>query len=355
METRKIQQVGGGTYTVSLPKEWATDAEIEPGSLVALHTHIDGTLVIRTDGNECEGPQPLALSVETAAPAAVARTLRAAYTAGMETVDLRIADGVDEQTHQRVDAVTRTLTGFTVTETTSDTVQVRSLLDAEEVSITQSVRQLQFAALSAHRNATTALQRAEAAERSDDRDNQTTRIFAMVDRYFQLGLNSLTVMDALGLTRPELFLRWITARELERVADEARRIAAVAEQLESTADGDFIDQLSDLAEDVRALVRAAVSVVVDDAAAAAIQRVLDEADRIRRAVQSLDRQLFETDGANYRLTRVLDSLERTADSAGTIARHALRSRLRASCRSETPLSVGGNAGEQSGSMTDTGQ
>ncbi len=22
METRKIQQVGGGTYTVSLPKEW---------------------------------------------------------------------------------------------------------------------------------------------------------------------------------------------------------------------------------------------------------------------------------------------------------------------------------------------
>ena len=72
MQTRKIQQVGGGTYTVSLPKEWATAADIEPGAVVALHSHIDGTLVVQT-GVESEA-DPLTLSVADTDPASLERT-----------------------------------------------------------------------------------------------------------------------------------------------------------------------------------------------------------------------------------------------------------------------------------------
>lgn len=339
METRKIQQVGGGTYTVSLPKEWATAADIEPGSVVTLHTYIDGTLVVRTGGEESGSTAPLTLSVETADPEAVDRALRAAYAAGVEMVELRGSDGVDDALRRRIERVTRDLTGVTVTETTADAVRVRSLLDAAEVSITQSVRQLQFAALSAHRDATAAVTGPTAIERPDDRDDQADRIFAMVDRYFQRGLDSLTVMDALGLTRPELFVRWVTARELERVADEAQRIADVANRLESPVDGVVADSFEELASDSRTLVQDAVSAVVDDPDVTAIGDVLDERDRIRRDVTALDRQLFETDDADYRLTHAVDSLGRTADCAGTIAHLSLRSRLCDGSRSETPIDV----------------
>ena len=96
METRKIQQVGGGTYTVSLPKEWATAADIEPGAVVALHSHIDGTLVVQT-GVEEGDTDPLTLSVGDADSACLERTVRAAYAAGIDSLELDLADGVTEE------------------------------------------------------------------------------------------------------------------------------------------------------------------------------------------------------------------------------------------------------------------
>ncbi len=65
-----------------------------------------------------------------------------------------------------------------------------------------------------------------------------------------------------------------------------------------------------------------------------------DADRVRRTLESLDRRLFEVDGADYRLSHAVDSLGRTVDSAAAIAQLALRSRLRDGCRSKTPLDVG---------------
>ena len=37
MEVRKVQITGGSTYTVSLPKEWATESGIEAGSKLAFY------------------------------------------------------------------------------------------------------------------------------------------------------------------------------------------------------------------------------------------------------------------------------------------------------------------------------
>jgi phosphate uptake regulator len=44
METRKLQRVGGGSFTVSVPKEWATEHQLEPRTEVHLYTHRDATV-----------------------------------------------------------------------------------------------------------------------------------------------------------------------------------------------------------------------------------------------------------------------------------------------------------------------
>jgi len=334
MQTRKIQQVGGGTYTVSLPKEWATAADIEPGAVVALHSHIDGTLVVQT-GVEAADSEPLTLSVADADPDSLERALRAAYTAGIDSIELEAPDGVSEVTRRHIERVTRELTGVTVTESGGDTIQVRSLLDVEEVSITQSVRQLQFAALSAHQAATTHLT-APTPEAPGSRDSQTDRIAAMVDHYFQRGLDSLSVMDALGLTRPALFDRWVTARELARVADHADRIAAVADRLDDPVGAALADDVETLADRSRDLVQDAVGVVLDggettdrtdDAATDAVQGLLDERDQLCADVEEFDRRLFDSDGADYRLTHAVAALRGTAEAAGTVAEVGLQSLL----------------------------
>jgi predicted acyl esterase len=57
METRKVQVTGGSTYTVSLPKDWATENDVSAGSAVALYPEDD---VLVYHGNPLETPVTIA-------------------------------------------------------------------------------------------------------------------------------------------------------------------------------------------------------------------------------------------------------------------------------------------------------
>ncbi|ELY75364.1 phosphate uptake regulator PhoU, partial [Natrinema pallidum DSM 3751] len=52
METRKVQVTGGSTYTVSLPKTWATDNDVSAGTTVEFYPEDDALLL--TPKNETD-------------------------------------------------------------------------------------------------------------------------------------------------------------------------------------------------------------------------------------------------------------------------------------------------------------
>ena len=328
MDTRKIQTVGGGTYTVSLPKEWAESEGCTAGTTVNLHTHIDGLLVIQTPDSQTTPRNCVTLEIGNDDPAEIEQLLRAAYAAGVESVALEAPDGYTDEQHRAIERVTRNLTGVTVAEETETQVTVQTLLDAGEVSVRQSVRQLQFVALSMHRDAMAALTTGTTGDRWADRDDQADRLYAMIDRYFERGLARLDEIDALGLTRPELFTLWGTANEVERVADHAERIGTVADRLDGRPDERIITALDDIAQDVHAVVEDAVRVIIGDACVDTARQALATRRDVRERITSLDRQLFEAGDADYRLTRALDSLARTAEHGGNIAEFGLRMAVR---------------------------
>ncbi|MHC3378845.1 PhoU domain-containing protein [Haloarcula sp. H-GB5] len=328
METRKVQTVGGGTYTVSLPKAWAESENCTAGTTVNLHTHIDGLLVIQTPESRTAPRNHVTLEAGNDDPAEIEQLLRAAYAAGVESVVLEAPDSFTDKQHRAIERVTRNLTGVTVAEETESQVTVQTLLDAREVSVRQSVRQLQFVALSMHRDAMAALTTGTTGDRWADRDDQADRLYAMIDRYFERSLGRLDEIDALGLTRPELFTLWGTANDLERVADHAERIGTVADQLNGQPDGPIVTALADIAQDIHTIVEDAVSVIIGDACVDTARQTLATRRDVRERITSLDRQLFEAGDADYRLTRALDSLARTAEHGGNIAEFGLRMAVR---------------------------
>lgn len=208
METRKIQTVGGGTYTVSLPKEWAEAQDIDTGDTVNLHTHIDGILALQAREYEDGASGRVAIRVAHDEATSLERTLRAAYAVGAKEVQLDSSDDFTTDQRRVVDQVARNLTGVSVTEESESKITVRTLLNTDEVSVRQSVRQLKFVALSMHRDATAAVTGNANPGNLADRDDQADRLYAMIDRSFARGLARLDEVDALGLTRSELFELW---------------------------------------------------------------------------------------------------------------------------------------------------
>lgn len=340
METRKIQTVGGGTYTVSLPKEWAKSMDVATGSVVNLHTHIDGLLVIQAQEREDEAPARVTVQVAHDNPERIERTLRAAYAAGSTEIILDATEAFTEEQRRVIERVTRNLTGVTVVDSSETQMTVRTLLDADEVSVRQSVRQLQFVTLSMHRDAIAVLTGDATLKGLADRDDQADRLYAMLDRYLARGVARLDEIDALGVTRSELFELWKIAHELERIADHAEGIVVIATRIDEPVEGSTADEIRDIARKARGIVEDAVSVTIGDADAETARQALNARDQVREETKALDRRLFNSSEGDYRLTRIIDSVRRTAEHGGNIAELGLRTAIRRGELTETPVNKG---------------
>lgn len=335
MEKRKIQEVGGGTYTVSLPLEWAKSEGLTQGTAVNLHTHLDGILVIQPQESENDPAARVEIRVDRPTPESLEQTLRAAYATGAKEVVPHGPELFRTDQHRAVDNVARNLAGTSVVEESESKITVRILLDASEVSVVQSVRQLAFVALSMHREATAALTDGAQSGGFDERDDQADRLYALIERSFSRALARLDEVDALGLTRPELFDLWSTTRELERVADHAEGIATLATDEAPLAES-AVDAVQDRASRARSIVEGGVGVVVGDAGVETAREALAVRDGVCDDITADDRFPTASSGVDERpglVTFVMKDLHRTARHGGNIAELGLRSAIR---RDELP-------------------
>ena len=329
METRKLQKIGGSTYSVSLPKEWATEHHLEAGMPIHLYPHTDGSLVVRSARQDGGPLGRTELRLPRSDAVAVERGLRAGYAVGYDTIVLRPPADATFAAEQRRAArrLVQTLVGMSVVEETPDRVVVENLLDASEVSIRQSLIQLQFTALSMHRTAVDALSNpTEDPDRLAGRDDEVDRLFDMIVRHFNRSLTDFAEIDHLDVQRSELFDYYLVARQLERVADHAVRIGRFADR----ADGAVVEDVSSLADDAREVVETATGAVLE-ASAERAHAALDRREAVVDGVVATDRTLYERSppGA-YALSRVLASLRRTAACGGNVATVALRASARPS-------------------------
>jgi phosphate uptake regulator len=338
METRKVQQVGGGTYTVSIPISWAEEHGIKAGETAYLYTHRDGSLVVRWGEREENALGAVAVDLaefgadgsrgSTGSAATVAtRTLDAAYAAGFDRITLHTED--DAQREAITDRA-RTLVGVGVAEQTDAHVSVKWLLEAGSLSIEQSVRQLRFVAASMFDAAMATFTGATAeAGYITDRAEETDRLGRLIERRFTRALMLFEELDRLDATRPQLFAGYRTARELERVATEAAAIARAVERLEPAASTALADEIRTAGEATREAVETATDAVTDGGSPATAQRASERATAATEHARALQRTVAEEQPTDaVLLTRVLDSVRRTARGAETLGGIALQRSVR---------------------------
>ena len=334
-QTRKLQKVGGSTYTVSIPKHWACDQGLEAGTDVHLYAHDDGSLVVRSREHDGGALERVAAEVDgtgndaEAGSATVERPLKAAYAAGFEEIELVSPDGFTATQSRTVTSLAKTLVGAEVVETDDDRILVRNLLDPGDVSVQQSLIQLQFVTLSMHRAATAAVTSADTATHVPGRDDEADRLFAMITRHFERSLTDFSEVDRLGVDRPALFEYYATARQLERVGDHAVTVAEVAEQLDEPVGGDVGEAFETVADGAREVVENATDAVIGEGSLATAERTLDRRDKVVADAEAVDRTLFERRPPDaYHLTGALDAIVRTAECGGNVAELAVQSALR---------------------------
>jgi phosphate uptake regulator len=328
MKTRKVQLSGGTTYTVSLPKSWAREHGIESGSVLAIHPNDDGTLLVEATGDRDEPDRHARLDVATDDVDAVRQRVYAAYAVGLDSVTLVDATGHPTARRQAIEDVLRGLSGFEILEGSETRIRLTNLIDAENVDVRKSTLRLRLVILAMHRDAVTAVTEGDEglARQVVRRDDEADKLFAMVARHFRRALFDLYEVEKLEWGRDDLFEYYYTARQFERVADHAEKVAGFALQPEVSVPDAHADRLSALGTDVRDVVDDAADVVLEGCGAATAVDALERRDRVMDDLESLDRDLYdhEDPGEAYVLGLLLDSLRRTAEYGANVAELALQ-------------------------------
>lgn len=323
METRKVQLSGGTTYTISLPKAWAKEHGIESGTLLALHPKGDGSLLVEP-GADRESPDWMAsIDVSTDTDDAIRRRIRAAHAVGIDGLTLVDSTGHPTDRRQLVERTIDGLSGFEILETSDTRLRLRNLIDAENVGIRKNTLRLRLVMLAMHRDAILALTQDDddLARQVVRRDNEADKLLAMITRHFRRSLSNLHEVEKLGWSRNELFEYYYAARQFERIADHAEKIAGFTIEPDASVPAAYTDEISDLGEAARDVVDEAADVVLTDAGIETANAALARRDALMERIEDLDRTLYEHDASAeaYVLGMLLDSLRRTAEYGANVA------------------------------------
>ncbi|NHN47267.1 AbrB/MazE/SpoVT family DNA-binding domain-containing protein [Halostella sp. JP-L12] len=325
METRKVQVTGGSTYTVSLPKSWATDNGVSAGSEVEFYPEDDSLLLTpRSDSERTEGT----LDVADLKGEQLTRAVMTMYVSGFDIIALE-AGRISTDQRRAIREAVQGLVGVEVLEETSERVVLQDLLDSSELSIENAVTRMRLISRSMLEDAVAALVQNDDDLARDviERDDDVDRLWFVVSRIFRATLRSPRAAKELGLPREVCFDYHSSARQLERIADHAAKIAHLSLDLDEVPD-DVADALRSAHDDSSAVIDKAMDALFMDDPDGATEL----ANEARESILAIDEHtgdlrelLRDLNPAEAQLLGlVVDSLSRSADYGGNIAETALQ-------------------------------
>jgi phosphate uptake regulator len=323
MEIRKIQLTGKSSYTVSLPKAWATQVGLREQSQVGISTLPDGSL--RVTPRESIKPQGRGIfSIEGLFENALARQMIAIYIAGYDIFELR-ASQIRSDQRKTIRDMSYRLIGMEVVEETAKSVVIQDLISPNELQIKKSIRRMHLIIEAMHADAIRSLVKNDIDLANDviirDRD---------IDRHYLLVLKRLQAMvktpfaKASDINASESLEYYLTAVSLERIADHATKIAhCVLTLTGGSVPSEILDSISEaskLSNDIMQLAMDALAKLDPKLAEKAIETKSSQITVLKRVeAMVLDLEAH----AALPLNCIVTSIDRVADYSINIAEVAI--------------------------------
>jgi phosphate uptake regulator len=337
METRKVQLSGGTTYTISLPKSWAEEHDIDAGSVLSLFPNGDGSLLIEAEVGQLSDERSTSVDVSTDSENAIRQWIYALHAVGFDTATLIDRTGHSPEQRNVIENTVGNLSGFELMEATDTRIRLTDLIDAENVDVRKSALRLRLVVLGMHRDTMSAVltQDETLAQRVIERDNEADKLFAMLTRHFRRALTNLQEVEKLEYDRDELFEYYYVSRQFERIADHAEKVAHFTLDPEAEIPTAFEEQIEVLAEGSRQVIDTAADAILADAGIEGAHTAFANRDELMADIRSLDRELYTHDdpAEAYMVGLLLDSIKRSAEYGTNIAGTAIQQAAR---KSESP-------------------
>ncbi|MCW4044673.1 MAG: phosphate uptake regulator PhoU [Candidatus Bathyarchaeota archaeon] len=233
---RRVQCTGRGSYIISLPKEWVQDIGLKRGSEIAFTVQSDSSLVLvprkLKERDEKDEKSKLREYYVVSDPKrdseSVYRMIKALYAIGADVIRVHFknAEYAEKQKTEIKNLARDTFLGSEIIEETADEITFQILIRHSEFPIEKAVRRMAIIALSANRDAISALKNGgtEIFQGVVNARNDVDRLALYVVRQLKWGIER-NLFRELGFNTPKEFLLYrIAVNDIKTIGENALNI-----------------------------------------------------------------------------------------------------------------------------------
>ena len=236
MESRRVQLVGGATFTVSLPKAWAQRVGLKPSSQVYMLEQSDGSLIIYP-GKAPMGKRELTITTTPGEKASIlSRKIVAAYLDGYDVIRIQSVGRLTYEQLKEIDCFVKRMSGLEVVEESAEGVTINALVSITDFPVERGFQRAHLITSLMFQDAMNALRRGdvELAKSVALRDGDVDRIYFLVTRQLRAAISNPSIAKSLGIDAGDAIDYLIAIKRIEDTADSIENVANMVESLNNS-------------------------------------------------------------------------------------------------------------------------
>lgn len=314
---RSVQETGGGSLSITLPKGWAKTQGIGKGSPMLIVNNEDGSLrlIPERGGKEKEASCAIISNSPT-----LVRDVVGGYLLGFDIIRLESSEPFPGETVAEVRRAVRRLSGAEIVEELPRRIEIQVLLDPEVVAPEKVLRREGTLVESMVADASAALLSGDVrlAGSTAERDEEVDRQYFILVRMVRSAIRDPEITRRIGIHPLRLLDMRLVARFLESSGDEAAAIAGLVGEVGGLSEKTR-NLLANLGNHALDLVRKSTSsfLSIDPSMSPHIFSLFKET---RDLVQTIEGSLEDEDSASGMVvSKVIPRFERIAENSIDVA------------------------------------
>jgi len=234
MNQRKLIKLGNSSFAIALPKQWVDKSGLKKGDSIFLEENNNGGLYISTEysNGKSNSKEEINLDLKDKDDVSMQVNLIAAYLHDHNI--FKIKNNLEHKKRVRVKELVKNLMSFEILEENKDEIKIKDVFSLEEADIKLFIRRVDNILRSFFEDIGESIKSGklnkEIVNEMNLADKEITKLYLLIGRIFIKSLNNPSVLNSLKMNYLELFISWWMSLHLEKIGDELKRIAALAEK-----------------------------------------------------------------------------------------------------------------------------
>ena len=229
MEVRKLQKIKGGSFTLSLPKQWVQKRKLKSGEQIAVSEEEDGSLRIFPMGAAIQKPLEVTLSLEDyQSLKALEYCVATYYIQGSSRINVVSEKIMSAEQKKRLKQLRTELPGVEVGEEAANRLSFQVLIDPATFSLESLLEKASAFSLRLQEDAVKSLVEwnQALAKEVQERGGEAQRHYRVMIRQVALASFSRTIAEKVGVRNcHECVTFALVARDLSRLVYHSSSIA----------------------------------------------------------------------------------------------------------------------------------